>query len=126
MGVETIAGSDARVLIAGGDAIVVDIRSSKEWAEGHIPGSRNVPDPGEGADLGEVPEGKRLLVIDADGSRAGEAAEALAGEGREVAAVDGGMKSWDGDDLPMQPSADTEPPLDDPPDEPLEEKIPTG
>jgi hydroxyacylglutathione hydrolase len=126
MGVETIDGSEARVLIAGGDAIVIDIRNEEEWAEGHIPGSRNFPDPGEDTDLGEVPEGKRVLVIDADGSRAGEAAEALASDEREVAAIEGGMDEWDSDDLPMQPSADADTPLEDPPDEPLEERIPTG
>jgi rhodanese-related sulfurtransferase len=123
---ESVEGSEARVLIAGGEAVVIDVRSADEWAEGHIPGSRNVPDPSGGSDLGELPEGKRLLVIDADGSRADEVAEALAGDGREVAAIEGGMDSWDGDDLPMQPSADADAPLEDPPDEPLEGKIPTG
>ena len=115
---------EARVKLASGDAILVDVRREEEWAEGHVPGSISLPD-GEG-ELPDLDGEKTLLVIDSDGGRAAELTERLGGEGREAEPIDGGMKAWIGDDLPLQPSLDADTPLDEPPDEPLEDRIPTG
>jgi rhodanese-related sulfurtransferase len=114
----------AREKAAAGDAVVIDVRSEEEWQEAHIPGSVNLPE-GKG-ELDDVDEDKTLLVIGADSGGADEAKKALEESGHEVETVEGGMDSWAGDDLPMQPSGDADAPLEDPPDEPLEERIPSG
>jgi rhodanese-related sulfurtransferase len=105
---QTISLEEARVEIAGGDGLAVDVRSEEEWSQGHVPGATHLPDgdseSAEGENLPE--EGARLVVIAKNGKLAREAASRLAGQGYDAVAVDGGMKDWVSENFRTQPTAD--------------------
>jgi rhodanese-related sulfurtransferase len=107
---------EARTLFAKREVVIVDVRSVEEWAEGHVPGSIHAPE-GEISDE-SLPDERKVLLMTADGD---------ASDGPEDAEViDGGMEKWREKGLPLQPSGDAAEPVEDPPDEPLEERISTG
>ena len=87
-----IEGSEAQKLVAGG-ALLVDVRSPEEYADGHLDGARNIPlDVLQGA-LGGLPRDKPIIVYCAVGSRAGVAATHLAEAGYDVRNL-GAMANW--------------------------------
>ncbi len=77
-------------------ALLLDVREPKEYAAGHIPGSKNLP-------LGRireiermnVPEGTKVYVYCLSGGRSGRAAAALRAMGYEVQNI-GGIKDYRG------------------------------
>ena len=85
----------AEALDEGRPVVVIDVRTSMEFAGGHIPGAVNVPFLGQ-ADWGaDLPEGELWLVCKA-GSRSRAAADRVAARGRAVTNVRGGMSAWRG------------------------------
>ena len=108
MATERIDSDQARELIAGGEAQVIDIRNREEFGEIHIPGARPVADADADALADELDEGSKVLVVCEDGERSASLAAELRERGIEASAIDGGMKSWAGDGLPSQPSEDFE------------------
>jgi hydroxyacylglutathione hydrolase len=70
------------------DAVVLDVRSAIEYAEGHLDGAINVPHTRLLTRLDELPHGRPLAVHCASGARAAGAAAALARSGFEVYLVD--------------------------------------
>ena len=62
--------AEARRLVEHG-ALLVDVRSPSEFAERHIPGSRNVPVEHLKERLGELPRDRALVVYCHTGVRAG-------------------------------------------------------
>ena len=74
--------------------VVIDVRTSKEVAAGHLPGSLHLPVNDLRARLGEVPKGRRLLVHCRSGFRAHLAVRTLLAEGfTDVANITGGWVS---------------------------------
>jgi rhodanese-related sulfurtransferase len=71
---------------------IIDVRSAREWRDGHIDGSMNIP-VGELPDrLDEVPRDARVAVICEGGYRSALAASLLAREGfMDILNVTGGM-----------------------------------
>lgn len=69
-------------------ATVLDVRTSHEFRGGAYPGARNIPVQELGARIGEVPQGKPVVVYCASGMRSGSAARILAQAGFDV--VNGG------------------------------------
>jgi rhodanese-related sulfurtransferase len=55
-----------------------------------------------------VVAGGPLIVVCARGERSAEAAGRLRERGYEAASVEGGMKAWSDDRLPVQPAEDEE------------------
>jgi len=83
-------------------AVVVDVRPSTEFAVGHLPNARNIPNEDLAKRAGELPAGKPLIVVCANGSRAGKAAAALRAAGRqEVFCLEGGISGWQQAGLPL-------------------------
>ncbi|MCE9574964.1 MAG: rhodanese-like domain-containing protein [Deltaproteobacteria bacterium] len=41
--IQTLAPREAAALIAAGGLDVIDVRDSRDWASGHLPGARSVP-----------------------------------------------------------------------------------
>jgi hydroxyacylglutathione hydrolase len=87
----------------GPDApIVVDVRSEKEWAAGHIPDSLNIPlnhlrERGNG-----LPGGRKIVVHCEGGYRSAIAASMLAHAGRSgIMDLVGGFKAWVASKLPV-------------------------
>ena len=84
-------------------AVVVDVRPSTEFAAGHLPNARNIPNEDLAKRVGELPAGKPVIVVCANGSgRAGKAAAALRAAGRqEVFCLEGGISGWQQAGLPL-------------------------
>ncbi len=58
-----------KVLAAGGDELVLDVRNRVEYDEGHIAGSLNLPLDELRFSLEDLPAGKRIHVLDRTGFR---------------------------------------------------------
>lgn len=93
-----------------GSAVILDVRSSLEYREGHIPGAIHVPAGQLLGALSRIPHDKPVLVHCASGSRSGAAASALLAHGFDrVKDVAGGFPAWEqagnpveaGDKLPV-------------------------
>lgn len=85
-------------------AVVLDIRDSAEFRQGHITGSVNIPYAklkDSHADLkkhGDVP----IVIVCKIGQTAGSAAKDLKAAGfAQVFKLDGGISRWKGDNLPL-------------------------
>jgi rhodanese-related sulfurtransferase len=100
---ETLSAEDARVVIASGDATVVDIRADEEWEEGRIAGAEHHSGDVVMERLAELPDETAIVVVCADGKRSAKLAARLREEGREAASIDGGMEAWSAEGLPLQP-----------------------
>jgi rhodanese-related sulfurtransferase len=61
---------------------------------------------GVGVALEGVDDQRPLIIVCGDGERSASLAAELRERGREVASIEGGMKAWEGEKLPMQPSSD--------------------
>lgn len=83
-------------------ALVLDVRESYEWREGHIPGARLVPLGALGARLFELDRSKEIVVVCRSGSRSAMAIRMLKSQGfGQVSNLDGGMIAWARARLPM-------------------------
>jgi rhodanese-related sulfurtransferase len=82
-------------------AVLVDVREPSEWAAGHAPAAKHIPLGDLTRRLGELPADKPLLTVCRSGRRSAQAAALLAGSGREVHNVRGGMTAWAGAGLPV-------------------------
>ena len=97
----SVGSLEATRLINHG-AIVLDVRKPDEFARGHVVGSRNIPMVDIDKRAGELPAGKALIVVCANGSTAARAAGSLRKAGRaEVFCMDGGLASWQQAGLPV-------------------------
>ena len=81
------------------DIIILDVRTSEEFNEGHIPGAINIPNedivdkrPQELADLEQV-----ILIYCRSGNRSKEAAEKLVKMGYKSVYEFGGINTWPGE-----------------------------
>jgi rhodanese-related sulfurtransferase len=73
----------------------VDVRSSEEWAAGHLPGARNLPLGELDRRLAEVPRDKLVVVYCYSGARAAIAASLLLSRGiSEIRQYPGGFSEW--------------------------------
>lgn len=83
---------------------VLDVRTASEYRSGHVPGAMNIPFLSVGSRLDEIPVEKdqAIVVTCAHGPRAAWAARKLRKAGfTNVAYLEGHMKSWEEDGLPM-------------------------
>jgi rhodanese-related sulfurtransferase len=71
------------------EAIVIDVRTEQEFAEGHVQGSKNIPLNTIGAQIDAIKEiGKPVITCCRSGARSGSAASILKQNG--VDAINGG------------------------------------
>lgn len=73
---------------------LLDVRRSAEFAEGHVEGATNISHTRLMARLDEVPDDETLIVYCRTGQRSARSASYLAGLGRNVVNVKGGMVAW--------------------------------
>ena len=77
------------------DATVVDVRTSTEWGEGHIPGAVNVPLAELTSRLSELRARQPLVTYCQTGARSTVAASVLRASGIDrVSNADGGFEAW--------------------------------
>jgi rhodanese-related sulfurtransferase len=83
--------------------LVLDVRSDKEWAGGHIAGSVNIPLNHLRELIDEVPANRQIVVHCEGGYRSAIAASVLAQAGRKkVLDLVGGFKAWVASKLPTE------------------------
>lgn len=75
-------------------AVLIDVRTAAEHAEESIPGSLLIELDTLRSRLGEIPEGRPVIVHCGVGLRAHTAARLLAQHGYDVANLDGGHRTW--------------------------------
>ena len=84
-------------LIADSNVVVLDVRTSVEYAEGHIEGAINI-DQGQNDFIENVratlPTDKKIAIYCRSGRRSANAAGRLAAEGYQCVNLKGGIIAW--------------------------------
>jgi rhodanese-related sulfurtransferase len=89
----TVTVDEARELIAD-DALLIDVRTTKEWDAGHTPSSVHIPLEEIPEAIGIMPRVRRVVVLSRSGRRAAEAVIHLRTAQVEAAALHGGLRAW--------------------------------
>ncbi|MBF8266793.1 MAG: rhodanese-like protein [Dehalococcoidia bacterium] len=100
-----ISVDEAREMLYGGNAVVIDVRDPNEWAAGHVKGAIHVPVDDVLARIGELPRDKDLLFICAQGVRSGLACEMAAALGLDMERlynIEEGTATWIGRSYPTE------------------------
>ncbi|MFE6523133.1 rhodanese-like domain-containing protein [Streptomyces sp. NPDC057794] len=94
---------EAHRLVAGGQAVLLDVRETAEWNAGHAPGALHLPLTRllAGAPLPAATRGSRVVVVCRSGNRSRTAADVLSAAGLEATDVAGGMTAWARQGLPL-------------------------
>jgi rhodanese-related sulfurtransferase len=88
-----------------GAPLLLDVRSEKEFAAGHVPGAINIPYDALPARLGELAKHRDapVVVYCESGRRAGIASETLQGAGfSKLQHMSGDMSGWRSAGLPIE------------------------
>lgn len=75
-------------------AVVLDVRETDEYVEGHVPGAIHVPLAMLPIRIDQVPAADPVYVICRSGHRSQVGAEVLAAQGRTAVSVAGGTMGW--------------------------------
>lgn len=100
-----VSAFEAVQLINRRDALVLDVRSSGEYAAGHITGARHIPEAQLADRIKELDKhrSRPLIVCCGSGSRAPGASGMLRKQGfSEAFALRGGIAAWQQASLPLQ------------------------
>lgn len=96
-GFRSVSVDDFQHLIADSSVIRLDVRTAKEFDEGHIPNAVNIdvlqPDFLQKA-LSSLPRKRTIAVNCRSGKRSKKAAELLAKKGYKVVELDAGFNGW--------------------------------
>jgi rhodanese-related sulfurtransferase len=96
-GVKTITTDQLADELNAGKPILLDVREPYEFAEGHVPGARNVPLETLASAAEKLDPAARTLIICRSGHRSATAAKALKRGGfTDVHSVKGGTLAWRG------------------------------
>ena len=95
-----------KLLQTDSDLVLLDVRTSDEYAEAHVPRARNEPlhqlQPETLIASGTLPYGRPVFLLCQTGVRSAKAAERFAASGLERAVViEGGTKGWIEAGLPV-------------------------
>jgi len=100
---ETISAAETADRLARGEVIAVDVRQDAEWKAGRIRGAVHIP-------LGRIANGQTglsqatpVVTVCRSGHRSAFAARTLRAAGFQVLNLDGGMKAWARQGLPLEP-----------------------
>ena len=88
---------------AGSAPVVIDVRTSEEYASGHVPGAVNIPYDEVADRIGEIdaPNGVALYCMVGPRARKGESALLAAGF-ETVLHLEGGLAAWQAAGLPVE------------------------
>ncbi len=94
---------EAKEMIDGGGVQVIDSREMHEHADGHVPGSLNIPHMATLARVADIADDQPVLFICKSGQRSAVAAEFAASMGRtDLYNVEGGHDDWAAAGYPME------------------------
>ncbi|MCS2607711.1 rhodanese-like domain-containing protein [Halomonas dongshanensis] len=99
-----VTSSQATQLINREDAVILDVRDSKEFKAGHIAGARNIPQSNLDSRMHELEKFKErpIIVVCKLGQSSGTAQAKLAKAGfTRATKLRGGMAQWQADSLPV-------------------------
>lgn len=85
------------------NAVLLDVRDSKEFSAGHVSGAVNIPFAKLKERLVELDKHKAKTIVVADkmGQQAGAGVKILAEAGFQAARMQGGMADWQAQNLPV-------------------------
>jgi phage shock protein E len=93
----SMATEEALALWQAGKAAIIDVRTPKEYQEGHIPDVPLIPLDQLENRLEEVPQDRQVLLICRSGRRSSLGTNFLRSKGFEqVYNIEGGMLAWHG------------------------------
>lgn len=84
---------------------ILDVRERLEWRMGHIEGAQHIPMGEISSRLDEIPDGKPLVAICGSGVRSAKVTQFLRQKGFDIENLDGGMKAWKKEGLPVSHGA---------------------
>lgn len=86
----------------GKETVILDVRSDREWSNGHIEGAKNIYIGKLEEKARELPKDKAIATLCGNGTRASFAASILRKKGfKEVYSVLGSMKAWNNANYPV-------------------------
>ena len=77
-----------------GDALVIDVRETREYRPGHVPGATNLPLSVLPVRLPELPKDRPVYVICQSGGRSAQATALMRAVGIDAANVAGCTGAW--------------------------------
>lgn len=81
---------------------VIDIRSEEAYAEGHIPGSVNIPFKEVGKAIDNLPTDKTIVVVCYTGRTGNQTSAVLKMAGFDALGLRGGHEEWVNAELPLE------------------------
>lgn len=103
-GGKTVSSQQLTHLVNKEEAVVVDVRDSKEFREGHITDARNIPFASLKDNLTQLDKFKEkpVILVCKMGQHAGAAGRILSTSGfKDVRRLSGGISTWKADGLPL-------------------------
>ncbi|MGL5317602.1 MAG: rhodanese-like domain-containing protein [Bacteroidales bacterium] len=96
--VKSVDNTEFKKLIHSKDVILVDVRTPREFKEGHIPNALNLDYRSEAFsdNIKKLKKEKTIAVYCRSGSRSKMAAKKLIEEGFDVYELNKGIMNWDG------------------------------
>lgn len=84
-------------------AVVLDVRDSKDFEQGHVTNAINIPHAKVADSLKQLEKyrDKQIIVTDNIGQHASTVSRLLAGADFDIALMRGGMSEWKNDGLPV-------------------------
>lgn len=102
-GGQSLSSRELTALVNADQGLVLDVRSNKDFASGHIVDALNIPYEKLASRMVELEKhkAKTIIVVDALGQHAGGVARDLQKAGFTAAKLGGGIATWRGDNLPV-------------------------
>ncbi|QRY80086.1 rhodanese-like domain-containing protein [Pseudomonas sp. PDNC002] len=102
-GGRALSTRELTAMVNADQAVVLDIRPTKEFSAGHIVDALNIPADKLNARLAELEKhkAKTIIVVDGMGQHSGTWCSVLQKAGFTAAKLSGGIGSWRGDNLPL-------------------------
>lgn len=95
--IEQVDAAQFKILTESPNALILDVRTTAEVAEGHLPNAVNIDIYGSDfmAKIQDLPKDQEILVYCTVGARSQQAAEILSKQGfAKVYNLDGGIVAW--------------------------------
>ena len=100
---ETVNPNGAIALMNSDDAVLLDVRSTDEFAKGRVAQAKNAPAADLAARAADFAKHASIIVMDDAGKTAGKAAAALRAAGAaKVVVLGGGYQAWLAAGLPVK------------------------